>query len=76
MEVRQLVGRNCRRLRLAAGLNQEEFAEAAGIDQPLLSRIEAGSRNITIETLAHIAKGLGCRPADLLAEEDETPPTS
>jgi transcriptional regulator with XRE-family HTH domain len=70
MDVRQLVGRNCRRLRLAGGLTQEALEEA-GIDQALLSKIEAGKRNITLTTMDKLAKALGCRLVDLVVDDSE-----
>ena len=44
-----------------AGLTQAEFAERIGTDQASISRIERGERNITLETLAKLAKVLGLR---------------
>ncbi len=44
-----------------AGLTQVELAEKIGTDQASISRIERGERNITLETLAKLAKVLGLR---------------
>lgn len=44
-----------------AGLTQAELAERIGTDQASISRIERGERNITLETLAKLAKVLGLR---------------
>lgn len=38
-----------------------EFAKLLGTDQANISRIESGARNITLKTLAKLAKVLGLR---------------
>ncbi|MCA3564773.1 MAG: helix-turn-helix transcriptional regulator [Methylocystis sp.] len=48
MDMRRLVGRNVRRIRLEMGLTQEAFAEKTGFSQQYLSGIERGVRNPTI----------------------------
>lgn len=54
------LGSNIRRIREAAGLNQDAVAKAAGITQKALSEIENGKRNPHPPNLAAIAKELGC----------------
>ena len=39
----------------------ERLAEAAGLDAPQLSRIEAGRSNITFRTFVRLANGLGLK---------------
>ena len=63
-----LVGRNVRRLRLAAGLSQEAFAHACGLHRTYIGGVERGERNITLATLAKIAAALDASPLDLLRE--------
>ena len=55
-DVRLLVGRNVKRLRIAAGLTQAALAERMGVDRAY--GLELGQRNPTIVTLWHIAKAL------------------
>jgi transcriptional regulator with XRE-family HTH domain len=57
-DVRCLVGRNVRRLRIAAGLSQAELAARMGVDRAYVSGLELGQRNPTIVTLWHTAKAL------------------
>lgn len=57
-DVRRMVGRNVRRLRIAAGLSQAELAERMGVDRAYVSGLELGQRNPTILTLWHIAEAL------------------
>jgi ribosome-binding protein aMBF1 (putative translation factor) len=45
--------------RLAAGLSQRELAQASGIDQAEISRIERGQGNPTVETLLALGTPLG-----------------
>lgn len=40
-------------------LSQEEFAMKIGFDRTYLSKVESGHKNITLETLSEICKGLG-----------------
>ena len=63
-----LVGRNVRRLRLAAGLSQEAFAHACGLHRTYIGDVGRGERNITLATLAKIAAALDASPLDLLRE--------
>jgi transcriptional regulator with XRE-family HTH domain len=57
-DVRKLVGRNVRRLRIAAGISQAELAERMGVDRGYVSGLELGQRNPTIVTPWHLSKAL------------------
>lgn len=72
MDMRKLVGRNVRRLRLAAGMTQEQFAERSGFSQQYISDLERGRRNPTIVSLFELAQALGATPVDLLATEGKS----
>lgn len=63
MDIRRVVGDNVRRIRISAGLSQEDLAARIGVEQGYVSRLEAGSRNPTIVTIWHAAEALGVRPA-------------
>lgn len=59
-----------RRLRIAAGLSQQELADAAGVQQMTVSAIERGAhKDVTVSVLRRLAAALMVDPADLLAEE-------
>jgi transcriptional regulator with XRE-family HTH domain len=60
-DVRRAVGRNVKRLRIAAGLSQAKLAERMGVDRAYVSGLELGERNPTILTLWHTAKALGVK---------------
>ena len=64
--VRQTVATNVRRARQAAGLSQEQLADAAEIDRTYASGIERAQRNPSILVLAKIADAVGADTADLL----------
>jgi transcriptional regulator with XRE-family HTH domain len=66
MDMRKLVGRNVRRLRLAKGLSQEQLADDSGFSQQYISMLESGQRNPTVVSVYMLAQALGAEPADLL----------
>jgi transcriptional regulator with XRE-family HTH domain len=47
-------------------MSQAELSERSGIAASLLSYIEHGKANPTLEVLEHLADGLGCTVLDLL----------
>jgi transcriptional regulator with XRE-family HTH domain len=55
-----------RELRKRAGLSQRALAEAAGIDQSAISRIERGQRDVSLNRLDAIARALRVPVAKLL----------
>lgn len=71
MDMRRLIGRNVKRLRLAAGLTQEEFADRSGFSQQYLSDLERGRRNPTVVSLFEISQALGATPVDLVTPDAE-----
>jgi transcriptional regulator with XRE-family HTH domain len=71
-DVRRLVGRNVKRLRIEAGLSQAALAERMGVDRAYVSGLELGQRNPTIVTLWHIAMALGVK-LRLFFEDTEQP---
>ncbi|KAA6474557.1 helix-turn-helix transcriptional regulator [Agrobacterium rhizogenes] len=77
MDVRQTIGWNLRRLRVARGLSQERLAFEAEIDRSYVGRVERGGENVTVATLEAFAKVLSVNVSELFAEiapEDTKPP--
>ena len=72
MDMRRLVGRNVRRIRLEKGLTQEAFAERSGFSQQYLSDLERGRRNPTVVTLFELATALGISHVALVEPDGET----
>lgn len=52
--------------RIAAGLSQEELGERAHIHRTYIGAVERGEKNITVATLAKVARALRCKLTDLL----------
>ena len=63
------VGEMVRLQRKKKGWNQSDLAEASGVSQAAISLIEKNRRSPTTDTLAMLAKSLGCTQALLLGEE-------
>lgn len=55
--------------RFRKGLRQKDLAKAAGISTSHMCGIEAGAVSVGVEALSRLAKALGCKPEDLMAEE-------
>lgn len=61
-----------RAARLAAGLTQKQLAEASGINQRQIQKVEAGeikAGNMTASNLLAIADALGVDPRRLISDE-------
>lgn len=58
MTTAQKLGQRIRQLRQLRGYTQEGFEEASGLSPQYLSAIERGTKNVTLEVLERIAKGL------------------
>jgi len=71
MDMRKLVGRNVRRVRLRKELTQERLAEISGFNQQYISSLERGRRNPTVVTVYELATALGVTHLDLLRPDDE-----
>ncbi|NOJ48535.1 helix-turn-helix transcriptional regulator [Bradyrhizobium sp. WSM 1744] len=67
--LRDILARNMRRLRAARGLSQEALAHDCGINRTYLSGVERSERNVSIDNIARIAKGLDVEPWKLLRKE-------
>ncbi len=62
-----------RRKHLEQGLSQEDFSFRAGLHQTYVSSIEAGRRNVTLETADRVAQALGTTLSSMFYElERET----
>ena len=75
MDMRALVGRNVRRLRLERGLTQEQFAERSGFTQQYISDLERGRRNPTVVSLLELAQALATTPVVLISPDDVPAPS-
>jgi transcriptional regulator with XRE-family HTH domain len=63
--LRAILGRNVRKLRLSLGMTQSDLADRAEIRPALISDIERGETNATLDSVVRIAMALGIEPAEL-----------
>jgi transcriptional regulator with XRE-family HTH domain len=65
---RFIFARNLKRLRVEAGLSQEELAARAGLHRTYVGSVERGERNISIDNIEKLATALACQPSSLLGD--------
>lgn len=61
------VGRSIRALRKARNWSQEELAERADLHVNFIGGVERGERNLTLENLAKLSRGLKTPLSDIFA---------
>lgn len=67
--LRDTLAKNMRRLRAARELTQEALAFDSGVNRTYLSAVERSERNISIDNIARIAKGLKVEAWKLLKDD-------
>jgi len=65
-KISEKLGKNIKKIRAKNKMSQGDLCRKSGIDRGYMSAIENGKNNITIETLAKIAKALEVSPYKLL----------
>lgn len=60
------IGENIRKYRKLKGISQTDLANLCDFERQNMYAIETGKKNITIETLVKISKGLGIKVRDLI----------
>jgi len=65
---RKIIGEAIRRYRKAAELTQERLAEKADLHPVYVGEVERGEQTASVEALVRIAKALGVRLRDLVAD--------
>lgn len=58
-QTRERIGQRIAALRSVAGMTQAQLADKAGLQRSHISRIEAGSLAVTLESIEAIAQALG-----------------
>lgn len=66
MNIREVLAKNMKRERRAAGMSQEELAHRAGIDRTYVSSLERCKFAATIDVVEQIGGALSISAADLL----------
>ena len=62
MDLREVFARNLRQFRQAAGLSQEELADAADINRTYLSKLETAQTYAGLEIIGKLSKVLRVEP--------------
>jgi transcriptional regulator with XRE-family HTH domain len=68
------LGARIRQWRLARGMTQQQLAEAAGLTQSGLMRVESGQTNPQLASLQGIASALHCSVRELFCGKSESDP--
>lgn len=71
MEINQIIGINLKKLRTERTMTLDQLAEAAGISKGMLSQIENGDTNPTINTIWKICAGLNVPYTSLLEPQEQ-----
>jgi transcriptional regulator with XRE-family HTH domain len=60
-------------LRKSKSLTQADISSAVGVTQGMISQIEQGTRNVSMDTMEQLAKILGCSVDELSKDGEPTP---
>lgn len=63
-DIKIAFGKRVKELRLQKGISQEKLANIAGVDRTYMTQVENGKRNLTIEKIRQICKGLNISLSD------------
>jgi len=69
-ELNERIGRRLKAARTQGGMSLGDLADAAGVSKSILSRIERGDGNPSIETLWRVARALDVGLGALIGEDD------
>lgn len=64
-------GQTLRRLRLQAGVSQEQLAVQSGLHRNYVGMIERGERNASLATIEALSAALHMRPSELVKAAEE-----
>ena len=65
--VRAILSRRVKDLRLSQRMSQADLADDAGVRRALVSDVERGEANLTLDSIVRIAIALGVEPAKLIS---------
>ena len=68
MNIKESFGNRVRELRNRLGISQEKFALKIDMDRTYFASVESGKRNISIENIYKISKGLEVSMGELFKE--------
>jgi transcriptional regulator with XRE-family HTH domain len=64
--LKRSLGQRVKELRMSLNMSQMELADKAKVQQPLISKLERGTGNPTIDSIEGIATALGVKVIELL----------
>lgn len=64
IDIKKLTGENLRRIRLAAGMTQEQLAEHMRVKKQNVSAMETGRRGLSDAVLPSLCEIFACAPAE------------
>jgi len=67
VDIKKQFGARVRILRKVRGLSQEDLAELSGLHPTYISGVECGKRNVSLENIRSLARGLKVSLADFFA---------
>ena len=66
-----LIGKRINEVRRSKCISQEKLAELTGLSKSYIYKIEAGCRNLTVQTLLKLAEALEMSVAEMFRDECE-----
>ena len=64
MDIKAQIGARIKDLRDAKKISQQELADTADMERSIITRIENGQRNISVDTLLKVLNALEISPKD------------
>jgi transcriptional regulator with XRE-family HTH domain len=74
MDMKVAIGERIAELRKAKKLSQQQFSYDADVERSYLTHVENGKKNISVETLLKITKGLGVSLKDFFDSKEFSKP--
>ena len=68
MNPQKKIGENIKSLRNSKNISQEKLAELSNLDRTYVQSIEKGKRNISVEVLLKLSKGLNVKITEILKD--------
>jgi transcriptional regulator with XRE-family HTH domain len=65
-DVKLVFGHRLRQLRTSRGMSQERLAQLVGLDRSYIGGVERGERNISLENIHKLGRGLGIPMRELM----------